>query len=200
MSSPKANAAPITNVNHIAYRCRDAEQTRWFYEDVLELPLRIAVSEPTIPGTDLQCPFMHLFFEMPNGDYVAFFDEPTRATPEFFAPADSFDRHLAFEVKSMDDVLAWQKKINERGVMCLGPVDHDFVKSVYFYDPNGLLCEVTTKDKGFDSFAKKQKSEARAHLDEWVAQTRAEKIEKFGADAIDARTVEFTVPEGPEAT
>jgi len=156
------------------------------------------VSEPTIPGTDIESPFMHLFFQMPNGDYIAFFDEPARATPEFFAPADSFDRHIAFEVDTMEDVMAWQKKINDRGVMCVGPVDHDFVNSVYFYDPNGLLCEVTTKHDSFEEFALKQKTEARIELDKWVKQTRDIKVAKFGAAAIDARSVQFEEPEAPE--
>lgn len=187
--------AKITNVNHVAYRCRDAEQTRWFYEDVLELPLRIAFSEEEIPGMGLPCPFMHLFFEMPNGDYVAFFDEPTRAKPEDFEPADSFDRHLAFEVATMDDVLRWQKKINDKGVACLGPVDHGFVKSVYMYDPNGLLCEVTTKDVDFASFASEQKTLARENVRAWVERTRAEKISKFGEEAIDKRSVAYPLPE-----
>ena len=38
----KKNAAGLERphgINHVAYRCRDAEQTRWFYEDVLGLAL-----------------------------------------------------------------------------------------------------------------------------------------------------------------
>ena len=33
----------LGNVQHAAYRCRDAAQTRWFYEQVLGLPLKIAL-------------------------------------------------------------------------------------------------------------------------------------------------------------
>jgi len=29
----------ITNLHHAAYRCRNSEETRAFYEDFLELPL-----------------------------------------------------------------------------------------------------------------------------------------------------------------
>ncbi|MEP3050857.1 MAG: VOC family protein [Erythrobacter sp.] len=187
----QSNLAParITNVNHIAYRCRDAEQTRWFYEDVLELPLRIAVQEEEIPGVGTPSPFMHLFFEMPNGDFVAFFDEPGRASSKDFEPADSFDRHLAFEVDTLEDVLSWQKKINEKGVMCLGPVEHGFVTSVYMYDPNGLQLEITTRDPNFTNFAQEQRGMAREQLDAWVERTRALKEEKFGSDALDLRDI-----------
>ena len=125
----------LHNANHVAYRCRDAEQTRWFYEDVLGLPLAIALVLDEIPGLNDPTPYLHLFFEMGNGDFIAFFDEPEGATAEQFERDHSFNRHLAFEVDGEDKLLAWQKQINERGVSCLGPVDHGFVKSVYMYDP-----------------------------------------------------------------
>ena len=32
-------AAPVLGLHHSAYRCRDAEETRHFYEDILGLPL-----------------------------------------------------------------------------------------------------------------------------------------------------------------
>ena len=31
--------APIHGLHHFAYRCKDAEETRHFYEDILGLPL-----------------------------------------------------------------------------------------------------------------------------------------------------------------
>ena len=31
--------APVLGLHHFAYRCRDAEETRHFYEDILGLPL-----------------------------------------------------------------------------------------------------------------------------------------------------------------
>ena len=42
---------PIKNVHHVAFRCRDAEQTRWFYEDVLGLKLAAAMSFDHVSGT-----------------------------------------------------------------------------------------------------------------------------------------------------
>ncbi len=32
---PVSSLKTLGNVHHAAYRCRDAEQTRWFYEEVL---------------------------------------------------------------------------------------------------------------------------------------------------------------------
>lgn len=193
-SSPQTSETVLRNANHTAYRCRDAEQTRWFYEDVLGLPLRIAFAEDHVPGTDEPTPFMHLFFQMGNGDFIAFFDEPTKATPEHFATAHSFDRHLAFEVETEEELLAWQAKINQKGVMCLGPVDHGFLKSVYMYDPNGMQVEITTKTDGFSQYAESQKPIARQQLDAWVERTRQQKLAKFGPEALDNRNIPYPAP------
>lgn len=191
----ESNEKPASNplgvlhsANHVAYRCRDAEQTRWFYEDVLGLPLAIALVLDEIPGLNEPTPYLHLFFEMGNGDFIAFFDEPEGATAEQFERDHSFNRHLAFEVDGEDKLLAWQKQINERGVSCLGPVDHGFVKSVYMYDPNGLQVEITTKTADYDSIVAHENKHARENIEIWAKRSRAAKEAKFGAEAIDMRS------------
>ena len=47
---------PIRGLHHFAYRCRDAEETRHFYEDLLGLPLTHIVRADTIPSTGEHCP------------------------------------------------------------------------------------------------------------------------------------------------
>ena len=75
----------IKSLHHWAYRCRDAEETRHFYEDVLGLPLAHVVSADIVPSTGEYSPYVHIFFEMKDGSYVAFFDlgdnEITSAIP-----------------------------------------------------------------------------------------------------------------------
>ena len=39
MTEQSSALKPMGNIHHLALRCRDAEQTRWFYEDVLGLKL-----------------------------------------------------------------------------------------------------------------------------------------------------------------
>ncbi|MYA15448.1 MAG: VOC family protein [Gammaproteobacteria bacterium] len=178
----------IRNAHHVAYRCRDAEQTRWFYEDVMGLPLAAALVLEEIPGLNEPTPYMHLFFEMGNGDMIAFFDEPQGATAEQFDRAHSFDRHIAFEVDGEDELLAWQERINGKGVSCLGPVDHGFVKSVYMYDPNGLQVEITTRTADYDEIMADELSNARDQIAAWSMRSRKVKVEKFGAEAVDVRS------------
>ena len=178
----------IRNAHHVAYRCRDAEQTRWFYEDVMGLPLAAALVLEEIPGLNEPTPYMHLFFEMGNGDMIAFFDEPQGATAGQFDRAHSFDRHIAFEVDGEDELLAWQERINGKGVSCLGPVDHGFVKSVYMYDPNGLQVEITTRTADYDEIMADELCNARDQIVAWSMRSRKVKVEKFGAEAVDVRS------------
>lgn len=68
---------PLQHIHHVAYRCRDAEQTRWFWEDVMGFPLRMAMVFDDEPGSGRKIDYMHLFFEMGDNNFVAFFDSPT---------------------------------------------------------------------------------------------------------------------------
>jgi len=177
----------LGNVHHAAYRCRDAEQTRWFYEDVLGLPLAAAMVFDEIPGSGRKSQYMHLFFQLADGNFIAFFDEPSTATSDHFHKKDSFDVHIAFEVESREAMLAYQKRINEAGKGCLGPVDHDFVESVYMYDPNGIQVEITSKTPDYDQIMSDDAAQAHDQLANWTARTRGVKEGLFGADALDQR-------------
>jgi catechol 2,3-dioxygenase-like lactoylglutathione lyase family enzyme len=51
MTEQSSALKPMGNIHHLALRCRDAEQTRWFYEDVLGLKLAAALALENSPGT-----------------------------------------------------------------------------------------------------------------------------------------------------
>ncbi|MEZ5572157.1 MAG: VOC family protein [Halioglobus sp.] len=186
---------PLGNIHHLALRCRDAEQTRWFYEDVLGLKLAAALSLEKSPGTEQNRPFLHLFMALGDGNYIAFFDEPGHARPEHFELKDSYDIHIAFETDSRESMLAWKDRITAAGDFIFGPIDHDFVESVYFFDPNGYALEITHKTPVHDAVIREEESTARRHLAEWTERTRAGKIELFGAEAIDARCSALRAPQ-----
>lgn len=179
----------IGNIHHAAYRCRDAEQTRWFYEDLLGLRYRAALAFEEISGTDMKRPYMHLFFEMPDGNFIAFFDDPYTANPKHFEQKDSFDVHIAFEIDNEADLEEWKKKIRASRVKCHGPIDHGFVKSIYFYDPNGYQCELTCQTQQYFAILDAEEADARKTTEEWSKRTRELKETKFGAEALDSREV-----------
>lgn len=188
MTEPTATPlAAISSLHHTAFRCRDAEQTRWFYEDVLGLELEAGLVFNEEPGTGRPVDYMHLFFIMPDGNFIAFFDAPDSAKPEMFEKKWSFDVHFAFEVPSREDLLAWQQRINDKGVTCLGPVDHDFIESVYMYDPNGYQVEITCRTPRYEQVLAEEKAGVREQMKQWTAKTRALKEERFGAEVLDKR-------------
>ena len=186
-STPPGTLKRLGNVHHAAFRCRDAEQTRWFYEEILGLPLAAAMVFDALPGTGKKSQYMHLFFELGDGNFIAFFDEPETATNEHFARKDSFDVHIALEAESHEAMLAWQTRIHALGKTCLGPVDHDFVQSIYMYDPNGLQVEITCKTHDYADIMAADAAVAHDQLTQWTARTRAEKEARFGTEALDQR-------------
>ena len=71
----KRSVAIIKGLHHNAYRCRDSEQTRAFYEDLLGLPLMHAF-EITQTKTGRDSKVLHSFYQMQDGSFLAFFEEP----------------------------------------------------------------------------------------------------------------------------
>ena len=74
-----ASQPPVYGLDHSAYRCRDAEETRAFYEDVVGFPLSLALHIDRHPTTGEPVDYMHIFFDIGSGDpdrpsYIAFFD------------------------------------------------------------------------------------------------------------------------------
>ena len=177
----------LTNVHHAAYRCRDAEQTRWFYEDVLGLKLVAAMVFDHVSGMEESCDYMHLFFQLGDGSFIAFFDCPDTSENYDWGRKDSFDVHVALEAESYEDMIAMQERINAMGKTCLGPIDHDFVQSVYMYDPNGLQVEITSKAPDYDSILAKDQAMADEVMKSWTKKTRAQKEALFGVEALDKR-------------
>ena len=159
---------PIHGLHHIAYRCRDAEQTRQFYEDLLGLPLVHVVRADSVASTGEHCPFIHLFFEMTDGSCVAFFDlgDNQAAAPSPNTPA--WVNHLALRVGSQAQVDEALLRLRSAGVEVIGPVLHDgFVRSIYFFDPNGIRLELTLTTSGEEELQGFRR-EARAACDAWT--------------------------------
>lgn len=185
MNAVVPETRPILGVHHAAYRCRDVEQTIWFYRDVLGLVADGGLVIEEVPGSDgVEDPYMHIFFRMKNGEYIAFFDAPESADPAWFDRKYGFDMHYAFEVESEEAMLQMRDRINAMGVSCFGPIEHGVVRSVYMYDPNGIQIELTIRtDKHDELFAAERKALPQK-LKEWQERTWAMKVEKFGEEAL----------------
>ncbi len=169
----------ITGVHHTAFRCRDAEETRHFYQGIMGLPLAAALAFDEEPGTGAPLQYMHLFFEMGDGNYVAFFDLPESATEERFKKKNGFNLHIAFAVDNLDDLAAFQTRFENNGVECFGPIDHHFVHSIYCFDPNGIQVEITCKVPAHDTIMADEAAKADAEMKRWTAATTPIKAPKL---------------------
>jgi catechol 2,3-dioxygenase-like lactoylglutathione lyase family enzyme len=128
----------ITRLHHAAYRCRDSEETRAFYEDFLGLPLSHALPiGETKSGRAARV--LHTFFRMGDGSCLAFFEEPD--VPFDFKAQRDFDLHIALEV-SRETLLEMFEKGKAAGIETRGISDHGFIESIYFRDPNGYVIEL----------------------------------------------------------
>jgi hypothetical protein len=70
------------------------------------------------------------------------------------------------------------------------PIDHGFVHSIYFYDPNGLALEITCRDKKYDQIMEKDGDEAHKNLKQWTERTRSKKESRVGTEKLNEREVD----------
>lgn len=148
-------------VHHLALVCRDMGRTVDFYTGLLGMPLVLTIELPHGMG-------QHFFFDIGNGDTLAFFwyPEAPDAAPGVSAPAgypivsDSRSavgsmNHIALSVppERFDEYV---ERLHAKGIETSGITNHDdsehqitrrmhdgvFLRSVYFFDPDGALLEL----------------------------------------------------------
>ena len=158
----------IKGLHHSAYRCRDSEETRRFYEDFLGLPLAntLLITE-TKSGRNTRT--LHTFYEMDDGSYLAFFEAPDMDFE--FKEQHDYDLHVALEVTPADLQAMFERgKREHREVR--GVSDHGFIDSIYFRDPNGYVVELTAKRPNHDEATDNTRNGARDKLDAWQQSKR----------------------------
>jgi len=150
----------LRGINHLALVCKDMAQTVDFYTNVLGMPLTKTIDLPNGMG-------QHFFFDIGNGDSLAFFWFPNapEAAPGIASPgaqvgkgslttAHASMNHVAFDV-SVEKIEEYREKLSAKGVEVTEVINHDdtpeqvsrkvnentFVRSIYFFDPDGILLE-----------------------------------------------------------
>lgn len=156
----------IKKLHHNAYRCRDSEETRQFYEDFLGLPLVHAfpIGE-TKTGRSTKA--LHSFYQLEDGSCLAFFEVPQM---EFiFKKQHDYDLHIALEVDH-DTLHDMFEKGKKAGIETRGISDHGFIDSIYFRDPNGYVIELAAPRPGHDKALDPSQNHARDALAQWQEQ------------------------------
>ena len=155
----------IQGLHHNAYRCRDSEQTRQFYEGFLGLPLAGTLEiHETMSGRKTDT--LHTFYRLGDGSFLAFFEAPDM--PFEFKAQHDFDLHIALAVDrgTLDAMFA---KGQGQGIETRGVSHHGFIDSIYFRDPNGYVIELTAKRENHEREMDPHANDARRRLAEWQA-------------------------------
>jgi len=132
----------ISRIHHAAYRCKDAKETVEWYAKNLNMDFVLAIAEDLVPSTKAPDPYMHIFLDAGGGNVLAFFELPNSPEMGRDENTPAWVQHIAFEVESMETLLAAKVKLEANGVDVLGPTNHTIFKSIYFFDPNGHRLEL----------------------------------------------------------
>ena len=132
----------ISRIHHAAYRCKDAKETVEWYAKNLNMDFVLAIAEDLVPSTKAPDPYMHIFLDAGGGNVLAFFELPNSPEMGRDENTPAWVQHIAFEVDSMETLLAAKAKLEANGVDVLGPTNHTIFKSIYFFDPNGHRLEL----------------------------------------------------------
>ena len=169
MPRPNNPVFEMKGINHLALVCKDMKRTVDFYTGVLGMPL---VKTIDLPGGRGQ----HFFFDVGNGDCIAFFwfPEAPEAAPGLAAPgalpgrgnfmsAHGSMNHIAINVDAAN-FDRYYTMLKERGVDVTMVMNHDnspaqvsadvtddvYVRSVYFFDPDGVCLEFAAWTRELD--------------------------------------------------
>jgi catechol 2,3-dioxygenase-like lactoylglutathione lyase family enzyme len=131
--------------SHIGLSTLDLDKTRDFYENVLGFkPVRCDIIKVKEGGE-----IRHIFFDTGRDQLIAFMEArgvsgvPARydagITRGLGVPSAPY--HFAFEAGSEAGLDDKRRELLAKGVEVTDVVDHDWAKSIYFKDPNGIQLE-----------------------------------------------------------
>lgn len=172
----------VRSLHHFSFRCFDAEETRRFYEDFLGLEFCAALPV-TVDLGGKKVEALQILFRMTNGDIFSFYDVPDDVRPDIYEPVGPFESHFAMKVSSEAEWDIWVERLNKAGIEYVGPLDHDFVKSVYFRDPNGIWLEITYQVPDHEEILDREESHAKEAMERWTAETAEQKAKFRKVDA-----------------
>ena len=169
-------------LHHVAYRCTNAAETVEFYTKLLDMKFAHALFNDKVPSTGQWSPHLHIFFELKDGSYVAFFETPLEppAIPDTNTP--SWVQHLALEVDDEKTLLEAKKKLEDAGIDVVGVTNHGFCHSIYFFDPSGHRLELTIRDDTEEERAKFEQ-EAPDVMKAWQKRHESGEFDRPRADA-----------------
>jgi catechol 2,3-dioxygenase-like lactoylglutathione lyase family enzyme len=129
-------ASSARGLHHFAVVCSDVERTVRFYQDVLEFPLTDIFENRDYPGSN------HFFFDIGNGNLLAFFDFPGLDVGPYAEVLGGL-HHIAISV-TPERWAHLRAKLDAAGVEYL----LESRVSIYFRDPDGTRLELLADPLG----------------------------------------------------
>jgi catechol 2,3-dioxygenase-like lactoylglutathione lyase family enzyme len=129
-------APSARGLHHVALLCADVERTVRFYQEVLEFPLTEIFENRDYKGSN------HFFFDIGNGNLLAFFDMPGLDLGPYAEVLGGL-HHLAISVEPQ----RWERlrtNLDQAGV----EYQLESGTSVYFRDPDGARVELIADPLG----------------------------------------------------
>lgn len=170
-----------SKLHHNAHVTTDMEAVRHFYEDIIGFPLVATWAEQTDLFGKVRT-YMHCFFDIGNGESLAFFqfaddDDQQEFGPEL--PISPF-RHLAMKVDQ-----ATQDGIRDR-LAAAGIkepqtyiLNHGYCYSLYVVDPANLIVEFTVDHENVEEINAERRARAHEELSRWLAGDHTPNNEAF---------------------
>jgi catechol 2,3-dioxygenase-like lactoylglutathione lyase family enzyme len=135
-SSTERPGSSARGVHHVALLCANVERTVRFYQDVLEFPLTEIFENRDYKGSN------HFFFDIGNGNLLAFFDLPGLDLGPYAEVLGGL-HHLAISVEP-ERWLRLKANLDQAGV----DYQEESGTSVYFRDPDGARLELISDPLG----------------------------------------------------
>ena len=123
-------------LHHVALLCSDVERTVRFYQGVLEFPLTEIFENRDFAGSN------HFFFDIGNGNLLAFFDLPGLDLGPYAEVLGGL-HHLAISIPP-DRWLVLKANLDAAGI----PYAHVDGSSLYLADPDGARIELISDPLG----------------------------------------------------
>src|SRR5262245_2132003 len=193
MAQRKNKEFELRGVNHLALVCKDMARTVDFYTNTLGMPMTKTIELPNGMG-------QHFFFDIGNGDSLAFFWFPNapEAAPGIASPkanvgqgsittAHGSMNHVAFDIPA-ETIEEYRATLQAKGVEVTEVMTHDesprqitttvndttFVCSIYFLDPDGILLEFAGWTREFGEGDVRHKPVTAADKERYLATAKEE--------------------------
>jgi catechol 2,3-dioxygenase-like lactoylglutathione lyase family enzyme len=128
-------------VHHIALASRNTEATHRFYTEAMGFRLAKVVAGETEKGWS-----KHFFYDTGDGGFIAFWELHDPRVTDFRADVSTgvglpiWVNHFAFAASSLEDLAAAKQRWLDHGITVM-EADHEWCRSIYTTDPNGILVE-----------------------------------------------------------